>query len=142
MKPEPLPYSVREASVLLKAMSNEHRLLILCQLVRGEKSVGELVRLVGLSQSALSQHLARLRRDSLVRTRREAQTIFYSVAAQEPLAILGLLDQLFGDQRLNGHDTLPAVRGSVAVPSWAASPPRGRADGRVRGRANSGGPAV
>jgi DNA-binding transcriptional ArsR family regulator len=117
MKPEPLPYSAREASVLLKAMSNEHRLLILCQLVRGEKSVGELVRLVGLSQSALSQHLARLRRDSLVRTRREAQTIFYSVAAQEPLAILSLLDQLFGDRRLNGHDTRPAVRGSAAVPA-------------------------
>ena len=118
MKPEPLPYSAREASVLLKAMSNEHRLLILCQLVRGEKSVGELVRLVGLSQSALSQHLARLRRDSLVRTRREAQTIFYSVAAQEPLAILGLLDQLFGgEQRLEGHDARPAVRTSVAVPA-------------------------
>jgi ArsR family transcriptional regulator, virulence genes transcriptional regulator len=65
----------------------------------------------------LSKRLSGLRRDSLVRTRREAQTIFYSVAAQEPLAILSLLDQLFGDRRLNGHDTRPAVRGSAAVPA-------------------------
>ena len=76
MNLEKLQDNTRRASGLLKAMSNEHRLLILCQLEGGEKSVGELVRLVGLSQSALSQHLARLRRDSLVRTRREAQTIF------------------------------------------------------------------
>ena len=118
MKPEQLQHSAREASVLLKAMSNEHRLMILCQLVRGEKSVGELVRLVGLSQSALSQHLARLRRDSLVRTRREAQTIFYSVAAHEPLAILNLLDELFGDdRRVEGHETRSIVRASVAVPA-------------------------
>ena len=78
MNLEKLQSNARQASILLKAMSNEHRLLILCQLVGGEKSVGELVRLVGLSQSALSQHLARLRRDNLVRTRREAQTIFYT----------------------------------------------------------------
>ena len=76
MQTETLQENAREASILLKAMSNEHRLLILCQLVPGEKSVGELVRLVGLSQSALSQHLARLRRDNLVRTRRDAQTIY------------------------------------------------------------------
>ena len=63
MNLEKLQNNTRRASGLLKAMSNEHRLLILCQLVEGEKSVGELVRLVGLSQSALSQHLARLRRD-------------------------------------------------------------------------------
>ena len=118
MKPEQLQYSAREASVLLKAMSNEHRLLILCQLVRGEKSVGELVRLVGLSQSALSQHLARLRRDSLVRTRREAQTIFYSVAAQEPLAILSLLDRAVRRRSAVRGARHPAiVRASVAVPA-------------------------
>src|SRR5215208_7637695 len=95
MKREQLQHSAREASVLLKAMSNEHRLLILCQLVRGEKSVGELVRLVGLSQSALSQHLARLRRDSLVRTRREAQTIFYTVASTEARALLDRLHDVY-----------------------------------------------
>ena len=63
------------ASTLLKAMSNQHRLMILCQLVPGEKCVSELEEIIGLSQSALSQHLARLRRDNLVSTRREAQTI-------------------------------------------------------------------
>lgn len=95
MNLEKLHDNTRRASGLLKAMSNEHRLLILCQLEGGEKSVGELVRLVGLSQSALSQHLARLRRDNLVRTRREAQTIFYSVASREALALLEQLQQLY-----------------------------------------------
>ena len=71
--------NARRASELLKAMSNQHRLMILCQLVPGEKSVGELERIIGLSQSALSQHLARLRRDNMVKTRRVAQTIFYSL---------------------------------------------------------------
>jgi DNA-binding transcriptional ArsR family regulator len=104
MQPETLQDNAREASILLKAMSNEHRLLILCQLMAGEKSVGELVRLVGLSQSALSQHLARLRRDSLVRTRREAQTIYYSIAAAEPLAVLQLLHGLFCCDELDGRD--------------------------------------
>jgi len=77
MEIEKLRESARRASILLKAMSNEHRLMILCQLSQGERSVGEMERMIGLSQSALSQHLARLRRDNLVNTRRQAQTIFY-----------------------------------------------------------------
>jgi ArsR family transcriptional regulator, virulence genes transcriptional regulator len=118
MQREQLHYSAREASVLLKAMSNEHRLLILYQLVAGEKSVGELVRQVGLSQSALSQHLARLRRDNLVRTRREAQTIFYSVAAEEPLAVLHLLDQIYGaEPAANGHYTRARLRAAAVAPA-------------------------
>ena len=73
------------AARLLKLVANERRLLILCRLASaGEASVGELARIVGLSQSALSQHLAKLRRDSLVRTRRDAQTIYYSLASREP----------------------------------------------------------
>ena len=95
MNLEKLQSNARQASILLKAMSNEHRLLILCRLIEGEKSVGELVRLVGLSQSALSQHLARLRRDSLVRTRRDAQTIYYTVASREARALLDQLHELF-----------------------------------------------
>ncbi|MBF0372772.1 MAG: winged helix-turn-helix transcriptional regulator [Alphaproteobacteria bacterium] len=87
--------SARRASALLKAMSNEHRLLILCQLLHGEKSVGELERLIGLSQSALSQHLARLRRDSLVQTRRSAQTIYYSLAGEEASAVIETLYGLY-----------------------------------------------
>ena len=68
----------------LKALSNERRFMILCTLYEGEKSVGALEEIVGLSQSALSQHLARLRRDGVVKTRREAQTIYYSLG--HPLA--------------------------------------------------------
>lgn len=69
-----------EAARLLKALANDHRLLILCMLVDGEHSVGEINERLPLSQSALSQHLARLRADGLVHTRREAQTILYSLA--------------------------------------------------------------
>ena len=67
-----------KASSLLKALANEKRLMIVCILSRA-KNVGELEQKVGLSQSALSQHLARLRRDGIVDTRREAQTIYYSL---------------------------------------------------------------
>ncbi len=87
--------NARRASTLLKAMSNQHRLMILCQLVPGEKSVGELERIIGLSQSALSQHLARLRRDQLVRTRRAAQTIFYSLSGEEASAVIETLYGLY-----------------------------------------------
>ena len=71
--------NAKEAASLLKALSNEKRLLIVCALYKGEKSVGELEVIVDLSQSALSQHLARLRADELVSTRRSAQTIYYSL---------------------------------------------------------------
>lgn len=84
-----------QASQLLKSLANDRRLLIMCHLSENEKSVGELERLVGLSQSALSQHLARLRRDNLVRTRREAQTIFYSIASPEADAVLQTLYKLY-----------------------------------------------
>ncbi len=83
------------ASALLKAMSNERRLMILCNLLQGEKSVGELEKAVGLSQSALSQHLARLRRDRLVRTRRSAQTIYYSLKGGDAVAVMETLYRLF-----------------------------------------------
>lgn len=69
-----------DAARLLRALANEKRLMLLCLLVEGERSVGELNARVDLSQSALSQHLAVLREDGLVTTRREAQTIYYSVA--------------------------------------------------------------
>lgn len=92
---ERLQTNARRASTLLKAMSNQHRLLILCQLVPGEKCVGDLEKVVGLSQSALSQHLARLRRDNLVNTRREAQTIYYSLAGDEPSAVIETLYGLY-----------------------------------------------
>ena len=85
----------QEASELLKVLGNAHRLMILCQLMDGEKSVGELVRSIGLSQSALSQHLARLRRDHLVSTRRSAQTIYYAITAVEARSVLQTLHGLY-----------------------------------------------
>ena len=95
MHPDEMRTNSRRASRLLKALSNEHRLLVLCQLARGEQWVGELERLVDLSQSALSQHLARLRQDGLVRTRREAQTIHYSLAGSEASRIIEVLYEIY-----------------------------------------------
>jgi DNA-binding transcriptional ArsR family regulator len=79
MQLENIENNVEDRAQILKALSNENRLKIICALYRGEKSVGALERVVGISQSALSQHLSRLRRDKLVKTRREAQTIYYSI---------------------------------------------------------------
>ncbi len=77
--------SASQAAALLKALSNENRLLILCHLGEQEMSVSELNQCIDLSQSSLSQHLARLRSDGFVKTRRQSQTIYYSIA--EPLAL-------------------------------------------------------
>lgn len=95
MTPAEMERNVKHASTLLKAMSNEKRLMILCYLGQGEMSVGALEKLVGLSQSALSQHLARLRRDGFVKTRREAQTIYYSLKGKETEVVIGALKQLY-----------------------------------------------
>jgi DNA-binding transcriptional ArsR family regulator len=83
------------ATALLKAMSNPVRLLVLCQLAEGEKSVGELERVVEVTQSALSQHLAVLRGRGLVKSRRSGQTILYSLAGREAPALLAALHQVF-----------------------------------------------
>ena len=80
---------------LLKAMANPTRLMVLCQIADGEKSVGELERAIGLSQSGLSQHLAVLRSKKLVNTRRDAQTIYYSLSSQEAGAVMATLYQVF-----------------------------------------------
>ncbi len=81
------------AGVLLKTMSNERRLMILCYLTEGEKTVSELQQLIRISQSALSQHLARLRRGNVVATRREAQKIYYSISSKQVLVLLQGLQQ-------------------------------------------------
>ena len=83
------------ASSLLKALANEKRLVIVCILCNGEKNVGDLEQVVGLSQSALSQHLARLRRDGVVETRREAQTIFYSIKNPAVPKLLACLNEIY-----------------------------------------------
>ena len=85
----------KEAAGLMRALSHEARLKVLCELSSGERSVGELVQSSGLSQSALSQHLARLRNEGLVATRRDAQTIYYSVADENVLRIVKLLYELY-----------------------------------------------
>jgi len=90
-----LQENASKASALLKTMANEWRLLILCHLAEGEKSVGELEQLVDLNQSALSQHLAVLRRHRLVETRRAAQSIFYSLASDEAASVMGTLYDLY-----------------------------------------------
>jgi DNA-binding transcriptional ArsR family regulator len=83
------------AEALLKAVANRHRLMILCELNNGERSVTSLQKAIGLSQSALSQHLARLREDDLVATRREAQTIYYSLASSRISRLIALLYELY-----------------------------------------------
>lgn len=90
---------IDQASALLKAMANDNRLRILCLLDGRELSVTELNRELALSQSALSQHLAILRREELVSTRRASQTIYYSLQGQRAQAILAALDDL----GLSGH---------------------------------------
>ena len=76
-------------------MANRHRLLILCSLKEREYSVGELEKVVGLSQSALSQHLARLRKDNLVQTRRSAQMIYYQLPDNHARKILESMFAIF-----------------------------------------------
>jgi ArsR family transcriptional regulator, virulence genes transcriptional regulator len=90
-----LEVHAEQAVELLRSMGSKWRLLVLCNLVHGEKSVGELQRIVGLSQSALSQHLAVLREKKLVQIRRSAQTIYYSLAGREVAAVLTTLYQLY-----------------------------------------------
>ena len=84
-----------EAAGLLKQLGNENRLLILCTLIDGELSVGELNEIIPLSQSALSQHLASLRDAGLVETRRESQTIFYSLCGTEAIQVISVLQSIY-----------------------------------------------
>lgn len=80
---------------LLKAMANEWRLMILCQLTEGEKTVSELQSVLGLSQSALSQHLAILRRERIVKSRKQAQSVSYSLAGHEATKVMESLHTIF-----------------------------------------------
>ncbi len=98
-------------------MGNERRLVILCHLSEREHSVTELCRLVGLSQSALSQHLAKLRRDNLVKTRRNAQTVLYSVSSPEVGKMLSALSDLFvtntATNSVNSFGSYPEISGGA-----------------------------
>ena len=87
--------SARDAAKFLKVFANENRLLILCHLSDDEKSVAELEALLCIRQPTLSQQLARLRAEKFVKTRREAKTIYYSLASGEVVLIIQLLYKLF-----------------------------------------------
>lgn len=87
--------NAEQAADLLKAMANKHRLLILCILNTRELSVSQLNEEVDIPQSTLSQHLSVLRRDGLVKNRREAQTIYYSLSSKEVIAVIATLYQLY-----------------------------------------------
>jgi ArsR family transcriptional regulator, virulence genes transcriptional regulator len=84
-----------QAERFLKALASGARLMILCELHKGETSVTPLQQALGLSQSSLSQHLARLRADALVKTRRESQTIYYSLADEKVSRAIALIYELF-----------------------------------------------
>jgi len=84
-----------QASELLRSLGNRHRLLILCQLLDGERSVGDITGFLGIRDSTVSQHLALLRRDGLVRARREGQTIWYSIISDPARQILDTLYRCF-----------------------------------------------
>jgi ArsR family transcriptional regulator, virulence genes transcriptional regulator len=90
-----LEASAAAAAGLLRALANERRLLILCQLGDGELCVGALQQRLGLSQSALSQHLALLREEGVVATRRQSQTIFYRIADPAAVQIIAALAAIF-----------------------------------------------
>lgn len=87
--------AITEGYRILKALGNEKRLEILYNLLGKELNVGQLEKLVGLSQSALSQHLAILRSENIVKTRREAQTIFYSIKSDKVVKLLSIIDRLY-----------------------------------------------
>jgi len=95
MDPAIFQAKATEAASLLRAMSNEHRLMILCRFGAAEASVGELQADIGLSQSALSQHLAILRDRGLVATRRERQTIYYRLSDPAVLQIIQTLMTIY-----------------------------------------------
>ena len=91
----PFEAKAEEVSTTLAAMANPKRLLVMCTLLKGEKSVGELAEIVDLTPAALSQHLGKLRALRLVATRRDGQTIYYSLASPEVKAVLETLYRVY-----------------------------------------------
>jgi DNA-binding transcriptional ArsR family regulator len=95
--PEAMDAAADRASDLLKALANRHRLLIICQLIEKERSVGDLAEALGIRDSTVSQHLALLRRDGLVVARRDGQTIWYSISSEPARELLKTLYRIFCD---------------------------------------------
>ena len=109
MPMEEMRKSAARATSLLKSMANESRLMILCQLSQQEMTVGDLLEVVDLSQSALSQHLSVLRRSGLVKTRRRSQYVYYSLDSAEVTAVIGTLYDQFCGVSTEGVDTVEAA---------------------------------
>jgi DNA-binding transcriptional ArsR family regulator len=116
MEPIEMQQRARQMSGLMKALSNEGRFMVLCQLMTRERSVGELMRLIGMRQAALSQQLALLRKDGLVRARREAQTVYYSLARED---VREIMDFLYDTYCIRQQSALP----SPSAPSPSAPSP-------------------
>jgi len=96
---EILNHNAEVASRLLKTLANPHRLMVLCNLIKGEHTAGELEAEVGLSQSALSQHLTRLKDEGIVDSRREAQKMYYRLIDEDAQAILQTLYDIYCGQK-------------------------------------------
>nr|WP_113501305.1 metalloregulator ArsR/SmtB family transcription factor [Brucella pseudintermedia] len=96
---ESMQTAADDACELLKALANRHRLLILCQLIEGEKSVGQLAEFLGIRDSTVSQHLALLRRDRLIAGRRDGQTIWYRIESEPARSVLSVLCKSFCEPR-------------------------------------------
>lgn len=110
-----------EAETFLKAIANRYRLMVLCELHKGERSVSALQQAVGLTQSSLSQHLAKLRSDGLVVTRREAQTIHYSLGSTKVTRMIALLYEIYC-----GPSCAEPARRTASARRRAASPRRAK----------------
>ena len=95
MDPAQMRANAGRASALMRALANENRLMILCQLVPGERSVGDLAEALELRQAAVSQQLALLRKDGLVAPRRDGQTVYYALAGDAARRVLDVLYELF-----------------------------------------------
>lgn len=92
---EKMHANAARAESLLKSLANANRLMILCHLINGERNVGELEALVGLSQSALSQHLARLKDQGIVTNRKSGSQVFYSLVDQDVVQVMQALHALY-----------------------------------------------
>jgi DNA-binding transcriptional ArsR family regulator len=93
--PETMTAAADHAAELLKSLANRHRLLIVCQLIDGERSVGELTAFLGIRDSTVSQHLAVLRREGIVSARRDGQTIWYSIGSAAARSVVESLYRSF-----------------------------------------------
>jgi DNA-binding transcriptional ArsR family regulator len=94
-EPERMAQNARRAADFLKALAHENRLMILCILSQGEKSVSELEEMLSLRQPTVSQQLARLRAEAMVATRRDGKTIYYSLASEEARVVVGAVYEMF-----------------------------------------------